>query len=402
MSETKMKIDIIRENNVFIKRDGKYDLKKSLDLGGVFAGECYDEEGFFHLVNEPEEKTSKRIDRTINNGHHSVYAHNSISFNMENVPKMIAMIINNEKEYNTSEKSGRYTLIKKGEGDAISDKEIEIYNKWVDKLQVKIKEEYGEVLNDSKIKKLAQENSRYLLSIFMPTKMVYSTSLRQINYIASWMKDYIDKHDERNSFESRLSKLLIEFCECLDNTGVLLPALMKNEKQRKLSLFNNNLDKRIEYYGDIYLTKYKASFVEFAQALRHRTLDYEMSFPNKNEYYLPPILDDDKVLSKEWINDISSLGDVYPQGMLVNVCESGKYEDFILKCKERLCSSAQVEIMIQTKDTLKKYKNALEKSNHYLYEDIIKYTKGSRCTFPGYVCTELCNFKEGIKGTRRI
>ena len=49
-----------------------------------------------------------------------------------------------------------------------------------------------------KIRTLAQENARYLVTVFMPTEMVYSTTLRQINYIASWMQKYIDNVDKNN------------------------------------------------------------------------------------------------------------------------------------------------------------------------------------------------------------
>lgn len=80
----------------------------------------------------------------------------------------------------------------------------------------------------------------------------------------------------------------------------------------------------------------------------------------------------------------------------------GKYEDFILKCKERLCSAAQLEIMQQTRATLLKYRDSLKLSNHPLAEDIVKYTKGARCTFPDYECPSDCKFKEGKLLTRRI
>ena len=49
--------------------------------------------------------------------------------------------------------------------------------------------------------------------------------------------------------------------------------------------------------------------------------------------------------------------DITPQGELVRISEKGKYDDFVLKCKERLCSAAQLEIMMQTKETLLKYTN---------------------------------------------
>ena len=64
-----------------------------------------------NIQKEPREKTEKRIKSTLEHGHHSVYGHEYIKFNIENIPKVLAMVINNEKEYTTSEKSGRYTRV---------------------------------------------------------------------------------------------------------------------------------------------------------------------------------------------------------------------------------------------------------------------------------------------------
>lgn len=66
-------------------------------------------------------------------------------------------------------------------------KEIELYNKWY-KIFYDTVEEYSK-LSEFRIKKLAGENARYLLSNFVNTNMIYTTSLRQINNIASFMKN---------------------------------------------------------------------------------------------------------------------------------------------------------------------------------------------------------------------
>ena len=42
-----------------------------------------------------------------------------------------------------------------------------------------------------------------------------------------------------------------------------------------------------------------------------------------------------------------------------------------------------------------KYKEALEKENHPLKMDIVRYTKGARCTFGDFTCTSDCGFNEG-------
>ncbi|HPZ24222.1 MAG TPA: FAD-dependent thymidylate synthase, partial [Bacilli bacterium] len=185
MEKTNLKITILP--NLYLSDDGKFNTESALNFSGKVAGICYDKEGFNHLINEPVDKTNRRIDMTLNNGHHSVYDHVNISFNMQNIPKIMAMIINNEHEYTTSEKSARYTPVVRGESSIITEREELLYNKWVELLKPIIKSKYGYIYNDSKINKLAQENARYLVTVFMPTQMVYTTSLRQINYFASWM-----------------------------------------------------------------------------------------------------------------------------------------------------------------------------------------------------------------------
>ena len=386
--------------NYFLNGDGTFNKDEAIHLDGKIAGICYDKEGFSHLEGEPTEKTDKRVDMTINNGHHSVYGHTSISFDIKNLPKALAMVLNNEHEYNTSEKSLRYTpVISNG---IITNDEERLYNKWLDIFKTKIREKYGNVYSNYRINKLAQENARYLITVFTPTEMIYTTSLRQINYIASWMDDYITSSNMNNIFERKLSMYMDEFINELDEVNVLDDRLMKNEKQRKISLFGKDLGNQEEYFGNVYSTNYKGSFAELAQAQRHRTLDYKMEFLDEKEFYIPPIIEDDDLLVKEWLSDMGTVEEVIPQGELVSINETGKYDDFILKCKERLCSAAQLEIMRQTRETLIKYKEYLEKSNNPLKDDIIKYTHGARCTFPDFTCTEDCNFIEGKRLIRKI
>lgn len=400
MEKTKIKISILP--NQFLKADGTFDKEKAIMLSGKIAGVCYDKEGFSHLENEPKEKTMRRVEMTLNNSHHSVYDHILINFNLQNIPKILAMVLNNEHQYTTSEKSARYTPVVKLEGSVITKMEEKLYNKWFLIFKKIIKDKYKDTFNDSKIQKLAQENARYLVTVFMPTQMIYSTSLRQINYIVSWMREYISIVDKSNDFESRLATSMQEFIDCLESLNVLENGLLKNEKHRKLSLFGKNLDKKKDYFGDVFSTTYKGSFAQLAQAQRHRTLDYQMEILEEREYYIPPIIEDKKDLVDEWIHDMNLVKDFYPQGQLVRINEIGKYEDFILKCKERLCSSAQLEIMRQTKDTLSKYKNGLIETNSELAKDIESYSHGARCTFIDFDCPSSCKFKEGITLTRKI
>lgn len=400
MEQTRVKVGILP--NQFLKSNGTFNKEEAIKLSGKIAGVCYDKEGFSHLENEPEERTMRRIDMTLNNGHHSVYDHILINFNLQNLPKILAMVLNNEHQYTTSEKSARYTPVVRQEGSIITENEEKLYNKWIDIFKMRIKSQYGHIYNESKIQKLAQENARYLVTVFMPTQMIYSTSLRQTNYIASWMQNYIENANMNNSFEKKLTSSMQELLEGFAEVNVLEEGLLKNEKHRSLSIFGKDLDKKEEHFGDVYSTVYKGSFAQFAQAHRHRTLDYQMEILNEKEYFIPPIIADDQTLVAEWLSDMQIVKDVNPQGELVKISEMGKYEDFILKCKERLCTAAQLEIMLQTKETLLKYKKALEESNNPLAKDIKKYSHGARCTFPDFNCSSDCQFNEGKTLIRKI
>ena len=385
-----------------LKEDGTFDKVQALKLCGKIAGICYDEEGFSHLENEPLTKTLKRVDMTVNNGHHSVYDHIYINLNIQNIPKILAMVLNNENQYTTSEKSGRYTRIKRKKNPYITKQEEKLYNKWVGIFRLHIKAKYENIYNESKIQKLAQENARYLVTVFNPAQMIYTTSLRQINYLAAWMMEYINDKTKTTDFDKKLKNSMTDFCIELWEKNLFVDGLMRNEKHRSISLFGQDLKNEEQHFGSTYTCTYKGSLAYLAQAQRHRTLDYQMEMLDKKEYFIPPIIEDNKALVQEWLRDMSLVKDVTPQGELVRITEKGKYEDFILKCKERLCTAAQLEIMQKTKTLLENYKQELEKNNNQLYDDIVKYTNGARCTFPDFNCTQDCKFKEGKTLVRKI
>ena len=93
-----------------------------------------------------------------------------------------------------------------------------------------------------------------------------------------------------------------------------------------------------------------------------------MKLLDNNEYSIPKIIRGTK-LEKKWLEDIDSLSDLYPQGMLVHVNERGTAENFILKCQERLCGQAQLDIAVHTKENLDRYLENIKESNKELYEE---------------------------------
>ena len=354
--------------------------EEAKNFSGKSAGICYLPDDIDTLFLESEEKTDRRVNGNIASGHHSVFGHPTYNLCLEGIPKILAMILNNEKVYNTSEKSARYTIMEPSEEEKV------LYEKWIEIYQKQIYLKYPK-FDEKKIKKLAQENARYLISVFTPaTVMEYSVDFRQLNYIINWSKNFIDTcgNDE---FSLKLKEVLKEFLEKLPDLTV--EGLDTNGKNREFSLFAKR-DNRKEEFGENYCTNYLASFAELAQAQRHRTLSYEMKLLDKPKYYVPPIIRD-TILEEEWLKDISSLEKYYPQGMLVKVNERGTIENFVLKCMERLCGAAQLEIMEQTKNTMDKYLEAV-KDNEELYNYLLPYSKGARCTFPNFKCTAPCIF----------
>ena len=386
-----MQIELL-PHTPFLKADGTFDKDAAISYSSKLAGECYEPLGWSKLKDEDEIKTNRRISFTLGLEHATPYEHIQIGFEIVNLPKILAMILNNERQCSTSEKSARYTAIDPKTDSNISKQEGILYNKWCDIFKVKIKEKYSDIFNDSKIEKLAMENARYLVTVFATTKMIHTVPWIQLNRIVSFMKKYMEKENQ-TKFDKKLIKSFNEFIDCLENLNLLDERAMSNRKDRSLSLFAN---KEIEnYFGDTYSINYKGSFAQLAQAHRHRTLEYQIKLLDEKQYFIPPILNDDKKLKEEWLKDIKSVSNVFPQGELVSINECGTYDKFILKAKERLCTAAQQEIMIQTKETLLKYKQGLEANNHPLAKDINKYSKGARCTFPDYECASDCKFKAG-------
>lgn len=381
-----MKINIIGSTK------SGYSLTKedAIIFSGKSAGICYLPDTIETLFAEPLEKTQKRALNNIALGHHSVFGHPTYNLVLEGIPKILAMLLNNEKMYNASEKSARYTVMQS------NDKEKELYEKWIELFNTEILKQYPNFA-ENYAKKLAQENARYLISIFTPaTIMEYTVNIGQLNYIINWSKNYIEKEKDTD-FSIKVKQVLKEFLDALPD--IEIEGLNSNIKNRKFSLFAERKNRK-EQFGENYCVNYLASFAQVAQAHRHRTLSYEISLLDTPKYYIPPIIENTE-LEKEWLKDIASLKEFYPQGMLVNVNERGTIENFVLKCTERLCGAAQLEITKQTKEIMDRYLEEVKEETE-LYNYLLPYSKGARCTFPGWKCSSPCMFGAKNAITRNI
>ena len=129
-------------------------------FSGKVAGVCYMPNTFDDLINESQEKTLKSCNLTKNNGHHSVFYHEYISLYIDQIPKLLAMILNNEKVYTTSEKSARYTIMTN-----CSTVEKKLYNKWYEIFVDTITKKYGGTspfFNERRIKKTCTRKCKIL------------------------------------------------------------------------------------------------------------------------------------------------------------------------------------------------------------------------------------------------
>lgn len=369
----------------------RFKVKEEFDiLSGNLAGICYMQGNLEDIYEQPLEKKLARAEMAKRNGHHSIFDHETITLYLENIPKLFAMLLNNEKFYTTSEKSARYTKLN------VDGIEGELYNKWTKILKTEIENRYKDnpFFTDKRIEKLAQENARYFVSVYTPTSLAYTASYRQLNYIYNWLNKLQNSTEE---IFQEIKPCALEFCKLLETHNLVDKVLCNDGKNRDFSLIVKK--DRQEYFGDIYSTNYLGSFASFAQAQRHRSLSYELKTLPYKQFYVPKIIEKNDQLKKMWLEDMNKVAHLHPQGELVRIFERGTPEKFIEKIEERLCTGAQLEIMEQTKTTLKKY---IENVQDYEIKQMLqKFDKGARCKSE-YQCKSPCGFKEGIELTREI
>ena len=291
--------------------------------------------------------------------------------------------------------------------------------------------------------KLAMENARYMISVFTPTTMMYTVSFRQLHLVRDYLyKLEINLEENKELYSDTFNTKLLEDVKAF---GKELDAIItttrihenKNQHIRFLEYqYRGDLigvkdreykplvkeDKcwkelvsagKKEVLGDSYTLVYSGSLAMLAQAQRHRTIRYTMYMSEVGEFgfYVPPIVSEAK-LDSEWLKDIQSVAYCTPQGTMVRITEQGMFEDLILKCKERLCGRAQLEIALSTKSNLEKFTTIdgihnLSPMNIELLrtvtetsEDCRKLDVVPRCAFSDFKCTEGCQW--GRKGLDRL
>ena len=390
-------------------RSGSYSVDDMVTLAGREAGICYMAEDYFSGKINNSTTALKRANVILGTGHHSPFDHASIGVEISGIPKILAMLLNSTEFYTTSEKSARYTVMKPN-----NPRELEIYTKWREIFKDLIFHNYPD-MDVKQGEKLALENARYMLSVFTPTSMGFTTTFRQYSYMYYWLNDFVD-NIKRNKSDSIFYNKLIPYCEEL--AKLIYPITNGIVTDHKGQGFNfmpevygydipdtdDTDDGMHGVFGNVYEVNYKNSFAYLAQAQRHRTLHYEMAEPTGG-CYVPEILIEGQIPDKyigtdlmdEWIRDFNELAIEFPQCSLVRIYESGSAHNFLLKCKERLCGRAQLEIADRTADLMSEFMRAnLNRRN----TEAIKNMTGEgfvvpKCGFQGYKCKEPCRW--GVK-----
>ena len=131
---------------------------------------------------------------------------------------------------------------------------------------------------------------------------------------------------------------------------------LKNMTGRQLSFFGNPME---EFFGDVYATNYDISFAGFAQAQRHRTINYKVTegyeLTAPNGFFVPKIVSDAN-MQKEWLNDLGKVAETdFPQAQIISITESSTLDNFVSKMHSRVCGHAQYEIMNNMLEVTKEY-----------------------------------------------
>lgn len=434
-------------------------------LSGKAAGVCYMPDDYFENGVQDGEKARKRAEMTSKSGHHSVFDHGHLTFVIK-TNKMMAMILNSLGVYTTSEKSARYTkmqpetelelqLYNKWKAKIqelilakYPDTDDDVLNTRMRKA-LNIDDKNEKVVKDGKLlvnnirladeiletnkksdtlpsMKLAMENARYMISVFTPTTMMYTISYRQLCLTINYLHNLVINLEHSNEdFDKKLlpyvKELEKEFRDIVGNEAIndnknqhirflegqhLGDVVKDKEGKDKFIPFKDVTTRFIEkstVIGDSYTVVYNGSLAMLAQAQRHRTLRYTMYLNKKalNKYYVPPIVED-AGLEEDWLKDIESVAYCIPQGTMVRITEQGLFEDFALKCKERMCGRAQLEIMKSTACLVNLFSANSDKlcyTNRELLNNITIEVADSkmkeacaRCQFKDFKCTEGCQW----------
>jgi len=420
----------LSKENYFITEDGKFNQREALKTAGLKAAVCFKPGSItpwdIREV-ETDEILIKRGIGTITADHVTPSQQVPVSLEIYGIPKIICMYLNNLGMQAADERSLRYTEVKPNE--YLTDEEVELYNKWMTIIQDILWNDYqgyfmmsnnrDEKKAKSAIKKLAQENARSFITVFMPTSLTITSNFAEFNKLALQIERTISSNENTEleemaipylkEFLNQLTELKVVIRNCdiwgVDkkiaselNIPIDTKYLYKDTKGIELNLFaNKNKFSGIympDEFGASFHATRKISYAGFAQLQRHRTLRTELAeIPYVDEYFVPQFLDKYPNLQEEWLRDIikSKCSAKFVQGEKVLVSMEGTLKDLISYVgSERSCNRAQFEISRFYMDFLNDYYKYMETYNSSLAETMKPYVGNYRCRTKDYKCPTPC------------
>ncbi len=420
-----MRISLDKENR-FLAADGKVDLKKAFMYAGTKAAWCYKPSNAIPetiRAMSDEDLVRMGIDTFVND-HGTPSEHYEVSVEFTGIPKLMCMILNNEHQYTSDERSLRYTKVKPSE--YISDLEVDLYDKWYRIFTEVLWGKYSDFfLNSAKgdevnarkaAGKIAQENARGFVSVLTPTSIAYTAPWYQWQKLYR-MLEYMVAHPT-----CELEKLAVPYakelmqglvdCRVVVSTKdaiQLYPPLLeqvkdnreilyRNNKHIKLSLFAvdnpfSGIDKPNKFETAInYNTR--LSFASAAHLFRHRTSDGEIREPEEFSFVTPEFIKGTPY-EVEYAQDMVRVRLLYPVGQMMDVNIVSSIRKIIhFMGKERACERAQWETAdFYMNEFVPAIIKGLEGKPEYDKErDMLTklYLYRCRCGAPDYDCPNPC------------
>lgn len=275
-----------------------------------------------------------------------------------------------------------------------------------------VREKLNNILSNPRlpVNTRSQENARYILSIFTKsTTFGYTTTLAQWNYIYDWCERYLEQFEYGNSgkllrnvkddaydgtlrtatfFETEIYKDLADLHSYLKET--LYVEDLRDHKKRGFDMLTDVFDENHfmkDYDHDCdenirfaYTTDYETSLIVLSHLHRHKTLKYYMNLDVKHAGFYVPVFIKDTPDEKEWLDDMESVREQIPAGMLVHVIETGTLDNFALKTSERFCGCAMLETMLNVKSVAEKFVKLYESGRAtWLEKNVIEKFYDPKC-----------------------
>ena len=425
-----MEVRLAKEN-YYLTKDGKFNQKEALKTAGIKAAVCFkpgEITPWDIRDNESERVLLRRGIDTVLADHVTPSQQVPVSLEIYEIPKIICMYLNNLGMQAADERSLRYTEVKAN--DYLTEVEISLYSKWMDILQQILWKDYQAYFmmsngNDEKraksaIKKLAQENARSFITVFMPTSLTYTCNFSELNKLALQMERTINAADN-TELETLAVPYLQDFLNQLKKLKVIITNedvwaidselaqelrvprnsnyLYKDTKLLDLNLFAHRnkfsgINLPDEYGVSFHVTR-EISFSGFAQLQRHRTVSTEMEVLENPNFFVPQFLEPYPELIRDWLEDARRVRVVcYPQGEKIKVSMDGTLKNLVSYVgSERACNRAQFEISKFYMELIEDYYKALvEKADewHCNPEVLKPYLGMYRCRTKNYKCTAPC------------